>query len=125
MSIRPIVLSSHGLDRATSASEQCFVFTGKGWEFECTEFQACFISPYVYSLLQEDRSVNSLRVEFRTQAGDEKRIFGYLEQLMQGFEITPSLSDVPSLSEAASFLGNTELINKISEDASPLGRANV
>jgi hypothetical protein len=115
MSVSSIGLSSPGLERAASATGEAFVFSGNGWEFECTQFQAAFISPRVHSLIQQDRTVTSFWVEWRSQGVDEKQIFGFLERLMNGFEITPTVTDVNDLFGIAECLGNTELMSLIVE----------
>jgi hypothetical protein len=56
---------------------------------------------------------------------DEKRIFGYFESLMNGFEISPSCSDDEFLFEAASFLWNTELASQVAENEGALNATNV
>jgi hypothetical protein len=121
----PIILSSQGLDRAASASEEAFVFRGNGWEFECTQFEAVFISPRVHRLLEQDRTVNSLTVELKSEGVDEKQIFGYFEDLMKGGEIAPIGSDREGFLEATAFLGNAELARKIFDTVGPLDEANV
>jgi hypothetical protein len=125
MSISPIVLSLQGLARAASVSESAFTFRGHGWEVECTSFEAAFISPRVHSLLQQDGSVDSLFVEFEDGAQDESRIFGYCERLMRGYPITPDRCDRRGLIEAAAFLQNTELLDRLFWDKGPITTKNV
>jgi hypothetical protein len=74
---RPIVLSSRGLERAASARERSFVVRGNGWEYECTEFEAVFISPRVDLQLQEDETINSMFIDLTSEgvAGRETNLW--------------------------------------------------
>jgi hypothetical protein len=106
------VLSSQGLERAASICEKDFMFIGKQWQIPCTKFQAAFFSPRVHRLLQEDKTVDSICIEWVTHGKDGERIFALLEALTNGFGIEPTESEVCGLLEVGSFLGNQELLDK-------------
>jgi hypothetical protein len=121
----PIVLSARGLERAARVSETPFLFRGNGCEVECTSFQAAFISPRVYSLIQQDRTVDSFFLEVLSEGQDENRIFGFFEDLMKGSAITPLPSDLCGLREVATWLGNTELLDHILDAEGPIDVSTV
>jgi hypothetical protein len=112
----PVELSSQGLERAAAFGDDGFKFIGRGFELECTQFQAAFISPRVHLLLQEDRTVNSLFIETKTDEIDGPRIIELLRELINGVSIVPDPAHYPSLFELAAFLGNTELLNQLTDD---------
>jgi hypothetical protein len=69
--------------------------------------------------------VNSFVVEFRSKGVNEKRVFGYFEELMKGVEIAPLNCDVGGILDTASLLGNTELFSKVVDSEGPLEKKNV
>jgi hypothetical protein len=108
----PTVLSSQGLKRIASISENDFEFAGKDFEFigntcrlKSTKFQAAFVSPRVHALLLQDTTSNSFLVECTSQKMNEMRVFELLEQLMNGEAINPPDSEVDGLFEVATLLG--------------------
>jgi hypothetical protein len=101
------------------------VFIGKSCRIECTKFEAVFLSPRVHFLLQEDKTVDSICIEWKTDRKDEKRIFEHLEKLMKGFAIEPTESDVCGLLEVGNFLGNEELLNKFIINEGPIDKSTV
>jgi hypothetical protein len=122
----PAGLSVRGLQRAATMSEKDFEFIDNDFEFigneytlRCTLFQAVFLSPRVHSLLQQDKTLTSFFVEWKSQKIDENRVFEFLEDLMNGKPIDPLASEVESLWEAAISLGNTELIESFMHDEDP------
>jgi hypothetical protein len=106
------VVPSHGLERAAAFGEDGFMFIGHECTVQCTQFQAAFISPRVHFLLRQDKTIDSLCIETRTEGIDGKRIFGLFDQLINGLAIVASDSDLPELSDHADFLGNTELLDQ-------------
>jgi hypothetical protein len=121
----PTALSFQGLDRAASMSENDFEFLGKNRHLKCTFFQAVFISPRVDWLLQQDATLDSFVVEWRSQGINENRVFEFLEHLMNGEPIDALACEVEGLLEVATLLGNTELINSFICDEAPIDRLTV
>jgi hypothetical protein len=116
-----IRLSSEGLTRSASITEKDFVFILNELEVPCTKSQAAFISPAVHSLLRQDRTVNSFRIDCQA----DRTIFEFFEQLMNGFSIEPNREQLDGVLEIASLLGNVELLSLVLEDDSPLSLSNV
>jgi hypothetical protein len=112
----PPVLSSQGLERAVSISEGDFAFVGNNCNIQCTQFQAAYISPRVHSLLQKDRTADSLFVECQPQKMDERRVFEYMGQLLHGLPIEPLDSELGGVLEIATFLENRELAAQLLYD---------
>jgi hypothetical protein len=121
----PILLSSHGLQRAASVGQGTFTFLGDGCKIECTQFQAAFISPRVHRQLQEDKTLTSFFIDFQTPGIEQSRAFTLLERLLSGFSIAPADSEVSGLSELATDLGNSELISQLLPDESAIDKSNV
>jgi hypothetical protein len=111
-----IALSSCGLERAASISENDFTFIGNGYQIECTKFQAAFISPRVHLLLRQDNTINSFSIDVGPEGADGRRLMGLFEDLMRGSAIVPSLSDLAAVFEVAASLDNRELMNRLCED---------
>jgi hypothetical protein len=101
------------------------VFIGKSCRIEWTKFEAVFLSPRVHFLLQEDQTVDSIFVEWETDRKDEKRIFELLEQLMKGFCIEPTESEVCGLLEVGNFLGNEEILHKFLVNEGAIDKSTV
>jgi hypothetical protein len=126
------VLSSHGLQRAATVNENEVEFIDNDFEFigntchlRCTRFQAVFISPRVDWLLQQDKTLTSFSLEWKSRAMKENRVFELLEDLMHGKPIEPLASEVSCLCEVATALGNTELLDSLIRDKGPLNRSTV
>jgi hypothetical protein len=119
------ILSAGGLERAATTSDSDFAFIGNGCQLGCTQFQAAFISPRVHLLVQEDVTIQSLFLEFQTYNVSEKRIFELLGRLVNGLPIDLRGSEVDAVREMAGFLGNIELLNQFSSDATLISKSNV
>jgi hypothetical protein len=107
-----------------SISEGDFAFIGNSCQIQCTRFQAAFISPRVHSLLQEEPTLDSLFLECQPQPMDEKRVFDFIERLLQGLTIEPLDFEISAFLGVASFLGNRELAAKLLGD-DPVNQSNV
>jgi hypothetical protein len=120
-----IVLSSLGLERGASISENDFAFIGNGFQIRCTKFQAAYISPRVHLLLQETKSINSFFLDCKTAGIDAKRITEFFERLMNGQSIDPTHPEIDAFLDLANYLENTELANKFIDDDNPIEISNV
>jgi hypothetical protein len=120
-----MVLSPRGLQRAAPISEQTFAFIGKNHHLKCPLFQAVFIAPRVHWLLQQDATLDSFVIEWKSQDKNESRVFEFLEQLMNGKPIDPLDSEVDCLCEVATVLGNTEFLNSLIRNEDPINRSTV
>jgi hypothetical protein len=113
-------LSSKGLERGGSTCEKDFSFIGKSFEYECTKFEACFISPRIHSLLLQDRTVDSFVIEWEPDGIDHQNVFESLMQLAKGRPITLSATDAASFLGLAKVLGNTELMEVVLSHENPM-----
>jgi hypothetical protein len=120
-----MLLSAEGLRRAASASDNAFVFIGKNCQIRCTQVQAAFISPRVESLLKQDKTIDSFWIDCESSNMNEKRVFRFFEDLMNGLRIDPRGFDREGVLAVATFLGNTELINHFIQDDSPIDKSSV
>jgi hypothetical protein len=120
----PLVLSSQGLQRTASMNHNNFTFIGNTCKFQCTQFQAAFISPRVHSLLQTDITVESFVIQYQATGVNEKRMFEFLEHLVAGLPIDPNPSEVNSLSELGGVLDNWEVLN-FCHTPNPIDNSNV
>jgi hypothetical protein len=77
-----ISLSSRAFERCRSIFEKDFVFIGHNFEYKCTRFEACFLSPRVCELLETDRSLNSMFVEY--EGNDGQALFEIVGKLIGG-----------------------------------------
>jgi hypothetical protein len=111
---RVVQLSSQGLERAASSTDNDFTFIVNGLEIQCTQFQASFISPRVAFLVQQDKTINSFFIESlnRIEGIELKRCVYLFEQLMKGSGIVASGSELRGLCDLAAVLGNIELVNQ-------------
>jgi hypothetical protein len=128
MSSRVIQLSSQGLERATSSSDNDFTFIINGIEIQCTQFEASFISPRVGLLVQQDKTIKSFFVESlslsRMEGIELNRILEHFELLMKGSGIVGSGSEMRGLCEFGAVLGNTELLKQFC-DSQEINAENV
>jgi hypothetical protein len=126
------VLSSHGLQRAATINGSEFEFIDNDFEFigntchlRSTRVQAVFISPRVHWLLQQDKTLTSFYLEWKSREMNEKRVFEFLEAAMNGKPIDALASEIEDLCEVATALGNTELLDSFIRDENPLDRLTV
>jgi hypothetical protein len=119
------VLSSQGLARGASLGESDFVFLGNSSQLHCTQFQAGFISPRVYFLLQVDKTVNSFSVDISGSAKEEERLFRVLAQFMNGTRPDERPCRTKGFRDFAAFLGNTELIDLFHRKPWEIDESNV
>jgi hypothetical protein len=101
-------LSARGLSNIRSG-ESDFVFAFDEDEIRCTRFQAQFLSPTVCSLLQEDPSIDRIRVEIESE--HQSVATSFLVRLIESGQIDVSVSDISVLGEFCRFLGNGELLD--------------
>jgi hypothetical protein len=85
----------------------------------------------VHWLLQQDETLTSFFIEWKSREMKKNRVFGFLEALMTGKPIeavvarSSRCSEVSGLCEVATALGNTELLDSLIRDEDPLDRSTV
>jgi hypothetical protein len=91
-----IHLSSHGLDRAASANKNDFTFVFNGFDGQCTLFRASLITTSPSSATTgQDHQFTFARMD--CEGIDWKRLCGLPKELLKGFSIVPSQSDLRGL----------------------------
>jgi hypothetical protein len=123
MSTRTISVSGRGFERCRSICEKDFAFIGNNFEYQCTTFEACFLSPRVCQLLREDRSVNSFIVEYEGENGGT--LFGILEKLMDGQSVDLRIELERGLLELSRILGNSEIVELMIEGLGSIETTNI
>ena len=110
--LQNVKLSSRGMRRVAETGEENFRFIiVEGREYDCSVFQACFLSPRVSSLLSMDRSTCC----FNVYVDDPDDCFGDIMSVGSGRELIVTERNQAILKEIALQLDNQELLCCIDE----------
>jgi hypothetical protein len=123
MAGNPESFFSRGLERWASLSEKDFAFIGHDFQYACSTFQACFLSPRVYEAVRTDSTVDSFVIEYGGHDGIAA--FQHLDALMHGQRLSPTERIPSGLLAISSLLGNDDLAQFLIGDCDHLDLANV
>jgi hypothetical protein len=101
-----ITLSNRGLKRAIANEEQDFTFVVGSREYQCSRFEARFISERVCALQCNDSAVDRLEIK---DIDDQEDCFALLLGVCGGESIEVPRSKISVLLELCDWLGNAEL----------------
>jgi len=108
----PLSITTSGFKRIASLpTQKDFKFIFKDCSYECSRFQAVFLSPLVHERILPDPLVN----EFTIDMDDPKGIFKDILNLVDGNPLRVTTSTQPFLISVSNALGNDELSNIIFE----------
>jgi hypothetical protein len=120
-----LVLTAEGIHRSAAICEEDFLFYGKEFDYHCTTCQAVFISPRVYSLLQQDRTANRFAIECPMGGLEEERIFFFIDRMMNGLGIELGSGEIDGFVQLVTLLDNREILSQLTkeDEAIDLGNA--
>jgi hypothetical protein len=103
------ILSSRGLSKTGSTVREPFWFVLRDRQFECSTFQALFVSDAVEQMLKSDNTVNRFEIDLNSE------FFKDFWDLVEGKSIVLSETNWKALGTIARKVHNKELLNKCVE----------
>ncbi|OHT10070.1 F5/8 type C domain containing protein [Tritrichomonas foetus] len=108
---KKLSLSCSGLLHAFTPRDNIdFTFYVGENKYSCNHIQACFISPVIHRMMIEDPLLDSYRIPI----SDNDKKFKAIIKLMNGNPISIKESTLTYILEISKLLGNSELINTVS-----------